>query len=100
MFAVRRGDGVVGVARAFAFALDCFSPASLRGSRASAAFRVSPGAACLGSGGVFWRAAGGVAWRVFECGRELRLVAKGEKKALALGPREVNRRSRSLSVKP
>ena len=39
MFAVRRGDGVVGVARAFAFALDCFSPASLRGSRASAAFR-------------------------------------------------------------
>ena len=29
MFAVRRGDGVGGVARAFAFALDCFSPASL-----------------------------------------------------------------------
>ena len=49
MFAVRRGDGVVGVARAFAFALDCFSPASLRGSRASAAFALARSAACLGA---------------------------------------------------
>ena len=41
--------------------------------------------------------------RLFSAGREMLLdlvVQRARKKPLALGPREVNRRSRALSVKP